>query len=273
MNYQLVSPGLAALVALGLLAGTARADSAAPDTALVDAVVRKMESDGSLDRAVERSLQRVIARRQEQQAQQQRQRQQQLVERAKRARAVVVGQDHIRGKADAAVSLIEYSDFECPYCKQFHATPKALLARYGGRVNWVLRNFPLSFHEPAARSEAVAAECAAQLGGNEAYWRYADALFESTRSNGKGLGEGITVETLAARTGLNAAAFARCLTGADADERVEADLEDGGKMGVSGTPTTLIRNNRNGVTEVIVGAVGADALAAAIDRALGEQKK
>ena len=142
---------------------------AKPDPALVDAIVRKLESDGTLDRAVERAMTRVIQRQEEARRSTEVQRQAQAHERAKAARKVNSGRDHIRGEAWAEVSLIEYSDFECPFCKRFHGTPTSLMGRYAGRINWVYRHYPLDFHNPAARREAIASECAAQVGGKEAF--------------------------------------------------------------------------------------------------------
>jgi len=136
--------------------------SATPDPALVDAIVRKLESDGTLDRAVERAITRVIQRQEEARRSSEVQKKAQAQEQAKAARKVDSGRDHIRGEASAEVSLIEYSDFECPFCKRFHGTPASLMGRYAGRVNWVYRHYPLDFHNPAARREAIASECAAQ---------------------------------------------------------------------------------------------------------------
>lgn len=263
---------LATLLAAALAASARAADSgagAAPDPALVDAIVRKIESDGTLDRAVERALARVAERQQDARRKAQAQQQAQAAERAKRARKVVPGRDHVRGQASAEVSLIEYSDFECPYCKRFHATPASLLERHGGRVNWVYRHFPLGFHDPAARREAIASECAAKLGGNEVFWRYVDAVFANTRSNGEGLPEGKSERAIAAELGLKSEEFSRCLDDPKIAQRVDEDVADGNAAGVSGTPATVVRNNRNGASEWVVGAQPAEALDAAIRRVLG----
>ncbi len=243
-----------------------------PDPALVDAIVHRMESDGSLDQAVERALGRIAKRQEDARRAEQARAQQQLEAKAEDARAVSAGRDHIRGNPAAPVSLIEYSDFECPYCKRFHATPKVLLERFGGKVNWVWRHFPLSFHEPVARQEAIASECAAAQGGNDAFWKYADALFANTQSNGHGLPGSKTLQMLATETGLDGAVFSRCLAQGQVAKRIDEDIADGAKAGVNGTPTTLIRNNRTGATEVVVGALPAAALAAAIERELGQAR-
>ncbi len=269
----------AALLAAGLgfsaLAAGANAVAAVktePDPALVDAIVHRMESDGSLDQAVERALGRIAKRQEDARRAEQARAQQQLEAKAKDARAVSAGRDHIRGNPAAPVSLIEYSDFECPYCKRFHATPKVLLERFAGKVNWVWRHFPLSFHEPVARQEAIASECAAAQGGNDAFWKYADALFANTQSNGHGLPGSKTLQMLATETGLDGAVFSRCLAQGQVAKRIDEDIADGAKAGVNGTPTTLIRNNRTGATEVVVGALPAAALAAAIERELGQAR-
>lgn len=242
--------------------------TAEPDPALVDAILQKLESSGALDAAVERAQTRVAQRQQQAQQQAEAKRQAELAAMAKAARAVDPKQDHIRGKATAEVSLIEYTDFECPFCKQFHGAPKTLLERYGDRVNWVIRNYPLPFHDPAARKEALAAECVAQLGGNDAYWKYADALFANTRSNGGGLPEDKSVDKLAETAGVKGPALTTCMNDDKMIKRVEQDLADGNAAGVSGTPTTVVRNNKTGASEAVVGAMPADGLAPTIDRIL-----
>src|SRR5437667_328240 len=156
---------LVLLTTMGALAQAAEPRaSATPDPALVDAIVRKLESDGTLDRAVERAITRVIQRQEEARRSSEVQQKAQAQERAKAARKVNSGRDHIRGEASAEVSLIEYSDFECSFCKRYHGTPASL--------------------------------------------------------------------------------------------------------GIAGTPTTLIRNNRTGATEMIVGAQPPEALIAAVERVL-----
>ena len=259
---------LVLVTTIGALAQAAEPQaSATPDPALVDAIVRKLESNGTLDRAVERAITRGIQRQEEARRGTEVQQKAQVQE-AKAARKVDSGRDHIRGEASAEVSLIEYSDFECPFCKSFHGTPMALMARYAGRINWVYRHYPLDFHNPAARREAIASECAAQIGGKEAFWRYADAVFNQTQSDGKGLPVDSSVEVIAARLGMNRARFMRCLEDPVSTRRVNEDLVDGAAVGISGTPTTLIRNNRTGATEMIVGAQPPEALIAAVERVL-----
>ena len=259
---------LAATMASAAIAAGPAANPIEPDAALVDAIVRKLESSGALDAAVDRATTRQVRRQQQAAQEEDAKRQLQLQAQAKSARPVDSKQDHVRGKSSAEVSLIEYTDFECPFCKQFHGTPKALLDRYQGRVNWVIRNYPLPFHDPAARKEALAAECVAQLGGNDAYWKYADALFANTKSNGGGLPEDKSVEKLAETTGVKSAALVTCMNDGSVVKRVEQDIADGNAAGVSGTPTTVVRNNRTGTSEAVVGALPSGGLEPAIERML-----
>jgi len=86
--------------------------------------------------------------------------------------------DHVRGKKDAKVLMIEYTDFECPFCQRFHPTTKQALTEYGDQVAHVIRHYPLRSIHPSAQKLAEGAECAAELGGNEAFWNYADAVFQ-----------------------------------------------------------------------------------------------
>jgi len=82
--------------------------------------------------------------------------------------------DHIRGAAKAPITMVEYSDFQCPFCKRFHPTMQRIMKDYDGKVSWVYRNFPLSSIHQYAQARAEAAECASEQGK---FWEYADALF------------------------------------------------------------------------------------------------
>ncbi len=82
--------------------------------------------------------------------------------------------DHIMGNANAPVTVIEYSDFECPYCKRFHPVMEQIMADYNGNVRWIYRSFPLHQH---SFEKLVAANCVGQIKGNDAFWKYANLLF------------------------------------------------------------------------------------------------
>lgn len=260
---------LVATIAFEAAAAEPKASTAdEPDSATVDAIVRKLESSGALDAAVERAIDRYVQQREQARQAADAKQRADLKGRVRNARPVDTKRDHIRGNASAEVSLIEYTDFECPFCKQFHATPKAVIERYAGRVNWVERHFPLPFHDPAARNEAIAAECAGQLGGNDVFWKYSDALFANTRSNGSGLPETQSFEKLAVATGVDAKALSQCIRDGKLAKRVEEDIADGTAAGIQATPTTVIRNNRTGASEAVAGALPADGLIAVIEQVL-----
>lgn len=146
--------------------------------------------------------------------------------------------DHIRGSAKADVKIIEFSDFECPFCKSFHETMKHAVDEYGDKIAWVYRQSPLDQLHAKARKEAEASECAAGIGGNEAFWKYADKIFEITPSN-DGLNP-ILLPQIAEDIGLDRKKFETCLEEGRYKDKVEADLEDGAKSGARGTPYSVI---------------------------------
>ncbi len=186
----------------------------------------------------------------------------------------VDSEDHILGDPGAPVILVEFSDFECPFCKRFHPTMKRLMNEYGkdGKVAWVYRHFPLDSLHSKARKEAQAAECANELGGNEAFWAYTDRLYEVTPSNDRL--DLALLPQLAQEIGLDRAAFETCLEGDPRGGKyaahIEADVQDAIASGGTGTPFSLVIAP-NGTTYPINGAQPYAALKSIIDLALKEE--
>ena len=266
MKIKYVTILSAALFTVNALAASAPVD--VPSDAQVDAVVKKMEDSGALDRAFDRAVQRYQARaaqQQRDQAEAEAKKSASLALNARKPDSVI---DHVRGNPDATISLIEYSDVECPFCKNFQQTPGLLLSNFDGKVNWIWRHFPLPFHEPMATKEAVAAECANKLGGPKAYWNFIDKMFAGTRSNGQGIPGDSPLQVLARAEGLDVESFNACLDSKSMAVRVQLDMADGNNAGVSGTPTTIIRNNKTGEVLVSVGFNSEDVIAAQIQQLL-----
>lgn len=86
--------------------------------------------------------------------------------------------DHFLGKKNATVQVIEYTDYQCPFCQRFHPTVKQAIDEYGDKIVWVLRHFPLTSIHPYAQSLAEGAECAKEIGGSDKFWEYTDKVFE-----------------------------------------------------------------------------------------------
>lgn len=170
------------------------------------------------------------------------------------------------GRADAPVTVVEYSDFQCPFCRQMapvvHRTMQGPL---GKDVRWVFKHLPLASIHPWAEPAAVAAECARSVGGDEKFWALHDHYFEQQ--------EAFTVKNHRERTvawargaGLPAEAFERCLGDQAPLERVRADAAEARAIGVSSTPTLVI----NGRLQP--GAVPAEPLAAILEQELAYQR-
>lgn len=160
-------------------------------------------------------------------------------------------QEHIWGNPDAKILIVEYSDLECPFCKRFHAT-MLQLTEARDDVAWVYRHYPLLELHPKAFKEALATECAADQGGNTAFWNYTNRLFEITPAN-NGLEES-ELPKIAEYVGLDVNAFNECLASEKFAEKVQADMKDGDIAGVRGTPFSLILK-RGKVVDSIPGAL------------------
>lgn len=150
----------------------------------------------------------------------------------------VGARDHIRGDPNAPVKVIEFGDTECPLCKRFHPTLKRLVRDYPGKVAWVFRHYPIDEIHPRARKEAEATECAAELGGNAAFWAYLDRLYEITPSNDRL--DPAELPRIAAHVGLDRKAFAQCLASGRHAPRVQEDVDDALAIGATGTPYTVV---------------------------------
>ncbi len=177
----------------------------------------------------------------------------------------VSDKDHIRGSKNAKLTWIEYSDLECPYCKKIHPDLQKMMTDYDGKVRWVYRHFPLTSIHSKAPKEAEATECAAELGGNNAFWKYVDRLFEVTPAN-NGLDEKQLPE-IASYAGINKAKFQSCLDSGKYAQHVADDLNGGSKAGVSGTPKGFLLDGK-GNAWVINGAVPYATIKSVIDAAL-----
>lgn len=152
--------------------------------------------------------------------------------------APITEEDHIRGNPNAPIAIIEYSDFDCPFCKAFHETMTEVISEYGvtGEVAWVYRHFPLSIH-PSAKHLAEASECVASLGGNDAFWTFADLVFGERGTNEQT--DVLRLPEFAAEAGVDQTAFTTCLDSNEFAADVAADQANGASIGVTGTPYTF----------------------------------
>ncbi len=139
---------------------------------------------------------------------------------------------HIKGTGD--IAIVEFSDFQCPFCGRAVPTLKDVLTEYDGKVSLVYRHYPLPSHSFAQKA-AEASECASDLGGNEKFWQYHDKLFAN--QNSLGVSE---LKRYASEIGIDSKQFNACLDSGAMASRVSFDAEEGRKLGVSGTPAFFI---------------------------------
>lgn len=168
-----------------------------------------------------------------------------------------VNNEKVYGNPDARFKIYEYSDVECPYCKNFFPTPKEVSDLSNGQVSVTWKNFPLGFHDPKATQEAVAVECAFKLKGNRAAWVALDRLFETTRSNGQA---SFVLDNFATEMGLDTAQYLNCIADPATIKAVQKDKDQATAEGVGSTPTTIIVDTLTGQKERLSGAVGPDVL-------------
>ena len=148
--------------------------------------------------------------------------------------------DYILGNPNAPIVMIEYSDYDCPFCKQYHQTMNQIMDEYGvtGRIAWVYRQFPLAELHPNAPKISEAALCVGSLGGNDAFWKFSNTIF-----NSRDINEPTNVTKLAqyAQTsGVDTAQYAACMSEGRMKQAVEDSIRDGYDAGARGTPYTIL---------------------------------
>jgi len=156
--------------------------------------------------------------------------------------------DYIRGNPNAQILMIEYSDYDCPFCNQYHHTMKQIMDEYGitGKVAWIYRQFPLADIHPNSPKISEAALCVGELGGNDAFWKFSDTVYSS-----HGLDEQTNITKLpkfAEQAGVRIEDFLGCTNSKRTEQQVVADIEDGYNAGARATPhTVLVVGNQKAV--------------------------
>lgn len=171
-------------------------------------------------------------------------------------------EDHVRGNQEATIAIVEFSDFECPFCAQLHPTLERIIEE-NRDVKWIYRHFPLTSIHSRAYAAAVASECVAKLGGNEAFWKFADAMFENQHR----LGEPLSAETANA-LGIGQSAFAACVSDSSVSAQVDSDAEEAVQSGGRGTPFVVVVT-ASGKLIPFSGALPYEDIKRLVDQAIG----
>jgi len=183
---------------------------------------------------------------------------------------VSLDDDPVKGDPDAPVTVVEFSDFQCPFCSRFFDQTLPLIQENyidTGKIKFVYKDLPLDSLHPNARSAHIAAECADEQGK---FWEYHDVLFENQGQWNKLSSSDLSsqLNQYATTMGLNSASFDSCLSSQSMADEVNADVLQASQYGATGTPTFFIGNEENGFIK-LVGAQPFSAFQAAIDAQLG----
>lgn len=165
---------------------------------------------------------------------------------------------NVRGTGD--LTVVEYSDPECPFCKRFHTTMQQVVSDYDGKVKWGYKHLPLTSLHPKAQREALALECAAE---QSKFWEYTDAIYERTPSN-----NGLPDEdlfTVADDLGLDRGQFDDCLESEKYLDKIKADSAEAQALGGTGTPFSVLVDADGKILESFPGALPITSISSALD--------
>ncbi|MBP6881245.1 MAG: thioredoxin domain-containing protein [Candidatus Pacebacteria bacterium] len=150
----------------------------------------------------------------------------------------VTAEDHVRGNRDAAIKVVEFSDYDCPFCTRFHTAMQAVVEKYDD-VAWVYRQFPLEQLHPNAPLVSEASECVAEIGGNDAFWKFTDE-YMTARGAGDKTEHTALINKIATKIGVNTGKLTECLASDKHVAAVQADMTDAAETGGRGTPWSII---------------------------------
>ena len=158
--------------------------------------------------------------------------------------------DHIIGSPSAPIVLIEYSDFQCPFCEVIYPTLKKIVDESKGQIAWVYRHLPLNSIHPQANPSANASECIAAQLGNNGFWQFAESLF----NNQSQLSPAYYTQ-LAQQLGANMTQFNQCVSASTYQNRIDLDAQEVNSIGGTGTPYVVVLNTKTNKAAVIPGAL------------------
>ncbi len=152
----------------------------------------------------------------------------------------VDGTDYIRGNPNAPILIVEYSDYDCPFCKQYHASLVQIMDEYGvnGRVAWVYRQFPIQQLHPNSPKISEAALCVGSIGGSEAFWKFSDLIFEEREL--EEMTNVVALPDYAEEAGVKKEDYIKCIEGKKMEEVVKKSVQEALAIGAQGTPYTII---------------------------------
>lgn len=172
----------------------------------------------------------------------------------KNIKVAISDKDWVRGPKDAKVTIVEFSDMQCPFCSRHHETMLQVMENYPNDVRWIYKHFPLDSIHPYARPTAEASECAGEQGK---FWEYADQIFKN-----QSLLNADYTSKAAGEIGLDQAKFDQCVKEGKYKSKIENDYQEGLKNGIQGTPGSVV----NG--QLISGAIPYAQMEAAIQASL-----
>jgi protein-disulfide isomerase len=180
--------------------------------------------------------------------------------------------DHVLGAKKADVIMISYLDFQCSYCQRWHPTFNTLVEKYGDQITFVYRHFPLGFSY--SDKLAQTSECVAQVGGEEAFWKYTDMVYEKlidqsiyTVENENYIITDDSILTIAANAGASINQVQTCLNSQETANKIEEMKQGAVSAGIGGTPATVIISKKAG-RELIPGALSIEEVEAMLEKHL-----
>ncbi|MEA2056378.1 MAG: thioredoxin domain-containing protein [Patescibacteria group bacterium] len=174
--------------------------------------------------------------------------------------------DYQRGAKDGKITIVEYSDYECPFCNKFHPTMLKVMEEYKNDVTWVYRHFPLDALHQDSRNLAEISECVGKYGGEDKFWEFTDLIYERIVDDTKVVEEENAL-AIVAEIGVSKNKVVTCLENEETVEAVKEDEAGGKKAGISGTPGSIILV-KDGDPQLIPGALPYEAIKKTIEELL-----